>query len=137
MMSSSRSGFLCNAITKQRFPLVVKPPWYTPFLINSPGTGHRIAGEVYQIEDKTLQELDIFEKVPAYYLRIPIELDEIEEGIKLSAFAYFKTEVTADLFELPMMSSYQDDRYVPRSKRNLPEYVHVNPTAPMMASASQ
>ena len=48
--------FICSATTKDKYPLVVGTDYHIPFLLNQPGTGHQIMGEVYEV-DKQLKEL--------------------------------------------------------------------------------
>jgi len=79
--------FLGEAITCEKYPMVLsKSGWY-PYLIEKPGVGYRIKGEVYKITPKILKILDKVEEVPHYFYRkkICIEIN----GKKTIAWTYF------------------------------------------------
>ena len=40
-----------------------------PYLLDMPGTGHNICGEVYEVDEKMLGKLDELEDHPTYYER--------------------------------------------------------------------
>ena len=40
-----------------------------PYLLDKPGTGHNICGEVYEVDEKMLGKLDELEDHPTYYER--------------------------------------------------------------------
>lgn len=40
-----------------------------PYLINKPGSGNNIHGEVYEVDENMLKNLDILEDHPKYYQR--------------------------------------------------------------------
>ena len=42
-----------------------------PYLIDKPGSGNNIHGEVYEVDEKMLKNLDILEDHPNYYQRRP------------------------------------------------------------------
>lgn len=108
--------FLGTAITKHRFPLVVGGPNFTPYLINQPGTGYHIKGEIYKLNEMQFREMDAFEKVPEYYHRLPIELQNW--NLDKECYTYFKTEVNNHFLSLPMLNDYPlDNRYIPSWKR--------------------
>lgn len=82
--------------TKQPFPLYVarlpnedRAPW----LVHSPGEGHQVSGQVFEVDEATLLAMDVFEEVgvPTGYLRVEIELDAGPgEATPLRAHAYMK-----------------------------------------------
>ncbi|KAM4795507.1 gamma-glutamylaminecyclotransferase [Rhinophrynus dorsalis] len=55
--------------TVDKYPLVIAEKANIPFLLNVPGTGHHIAGEIYSVDDQLLQFLDEFESCPHMYQR--------------------------------------------------------------------
>lgn len=71
--------FLGPAETLPQYDLVQID--YYPALV--PGGTGKVMGELYQVDDATLQRLDELEEVPAYYVRERIELVDGR-----SAFAY-------------------------------------------------
>lgn len=82
--------------TRQAYPLYVarlpkedRAPW----LVDLPGQGPRVVGQVFQVEPAVLQAMDEFEEVgrPTGYVRAPVDLEALgEPGAELRAFAYFK-----------------------------------------------
>ena len=42
-----------------------------PYLIDKPGSGNTIHGEVYEVDENMLKNLDILEDHPNYYQRRP------------------------------------------------------------------
>lgn len=62
----STSTKVCTAITVESFPLVVGQS-YVPYLLGDlPGVGHPIVGEVWEVDNVTLQNLD--EYLPTIYV---------------------------------------------------------------------
>lgn len=53
-----------KATTVRKFPLLIASRYNVPYLLHKPGTGHRIHGEVYDVDDKLLEFLDKFENHP-------------------------------------------------------------------------
>ena len=69
--------FLGNALTCDKYPMIVsKSGWY-PYLLDKKGEGKKVKGEVYKISPKLLKTLDRLEEVPHYYKRkkICVKLD--------------------------------------------------------------
>ncbi len=81
------SKFLGNALTCDKYPMILsKSGWY-PYLIEKKGVGFRIKGEVYEISPKLMKILDRVEEAPFYYYRkqIPVCLN----GKTIKAWVYF------------------------------------------------
>jgi len=84
--------------TRQRFPFYVvrlanedRAPW----LIDKPGNGYRVTGQVFEVDSAGLQALDRFEEVglPTGYVRVPIELEAVDDARPpLRAHVYMKQE---------------------------------------------
>lgn len=60
---------MCSGKTDIKFPLIVATKYNVPFLLNVPGTGHNVHGEIYSIDDTMLSNLDELEDYPALYDR--------------------------------------------------------------------
>lgn len=54
--------FIAKARTLRKFPLTIGSEYNTPYLLFKPGLGHRISGEVFEVEK--LAVLDHFEDYP-------------------------------------------------------------------------
>ena len=79
--------------TIEKYPLVLCGERYVPCLIYSPGDGHHVEGELYEVDDKCLNRLDALERIQHSdgYRRfvIPVSSSErINQGFK-QALAYF------------------------------------------------
>lgn len=72
-----------------RLPLEDRAPW----LMNQPGQGHCVVGEVYEVDTSLLPAMDRFEEVglPTGYERVAIDLEPADhDGPRLRAQAYLK-----------------------------------------------
>ena len=79
--------YLGKAITKEAYPLIAPKVWY-PYLIDAPGEGEQVKGELYEVDLSTLKQLDRLEEYPRYYTRKTIDVID-EEGKSHKALAYF------------------------------------------------
>lgn len=61
-----------------KLPLVVATKYNIPFLLNVPGSGHRISGEVYEVDDQMLLNLDDLEDYPKLYKRVSVDIKTSE-----------------------------------------------------------
>ena len=84
--------------TRQPYPFyVVKLPNEdrAPWLVNRPGQGLRVSGQVFEVEAQTLRTLDAFEEVntPTGYVRIELELEDVDDGsVVIRAQAFLRPE---------------------------------------------
>ncbi|XP_062213930.1 putative gamma-glutamylcyclotransferase At3g02910 [Phragmites australis] len=84
------ASFVGAATTASRLPLVCGP-YRVPFLLNLPGSGHRVAGELYAVTPRGLARLDELEGVSrAHYEQLPVTVDLAEGGCaRVDALAYY------------------------------------------------
>lgn len=71
-LTDTKNGFatfVCSARTDTSFPLLIGTRFNIPFLLNVPGVGHEISGEIYEIDEKMLHSLDELEDYPKLYDR--------------------------------------------------------------------
>ncbi|KAL9664808.1 hypothetical protein QQ045_020216 [Rhodiola kirilowii] len=86
LISDKDATFLGPHKTSTSFPLIIGPHGI-PYLINIPGSGFRVAGELYFVTDKALARLDELEGVGiGHYERLPVVVDGV---MKVEAEAYF------------------------------------------------
>ncbi len=86
-----RAKFLGEAITCDKYPMILsKSKWY-PYLIERKNQGYYIKGEAYKVSSCLLKLLDRVEEAPHYYYRkkICIKID----GKKYKAWTYFVRKV--------------------------------------------
>ncbi|KAM7365549.1 hypothetical protein PAMP_016466 [Pampus punctatissimus] len=132
---NGRAEFLASACTTQKYPLVIAGTYNIPFLLNIPGQGHRVHGEIYKVDEQMLKFLDDFESVPTMYQRTLVKLEvkewlgqtEGEErtspGCITEAFVYSTTTYKPDWPSLPSYESYDSYgdhglQYVTREARD-------------------
>ncbi|XP_071321068.1 gamma-glutamylaminecyclotransferase-like isoform X1 [Trachinotus anak] len=116
--TNGKAEFLASACTIEKYPLVIAGKYNIPFLLNIPGQGHRVQGEIYKVDDTMLKFLDDFEGVPTMYQRTLVSLEvkqwlgqtEGEEtpslGSITEAFVYSTTSYQPDWPSLPSYESY-------------------------------
>ena len=75
------------ARTCNRFPLVLWTQFRIPFVLNCPGLGHCIKGELYAVNEAQLLALDRLENHPSHYTRCDIHV-KLESGEIQQAQAY-------------------------------------------------
>jgi gamma-glutamylaminecyclotransferase len=53
-----------------------------PWLVNNPGQGVQVLGQVFEVDDATLRSMDAFEEVgvPTGYVRLELELESADQG---------------------------------------------------------
>lgn len=81
------SEFIGKARSRDSYPMVCSNGIY-PYLIEKPGEGHNIRGEVYRIDPGVLRILDRLEGYPDYYYREEIMVS-LESHETLLALTYF------------------------------------------------
>lgn len=113
--ANGKAKFLASARTTREYPLVIASKYNVPFLLNIPGKGHRVEGEIYRVDDQMLTFLDDFETVPTMYQRTLFKLEVLEcadgvEGLKVGsvtdAFVYSTETYQPDWLSLPTYESY-------------------------------
>ncbi|XP_075708563.1 protein O-mannosyl-transferase TMTC4 isoform X3 [Rhinoderma darwinii] len=104
--------------TIDKYPLVIAQEANIPFLMNVPGTGHHIAGEIYSVDDQMLQFLDEFESCPDMYQRTIKRIEIVEWGGKddspeeraaanaIECFVYSTTSYQPEWLNLPHFDCY-------------------------------
>ncbi|XP_068124096.1 gamma-glutamylaminecyclotransferase [Hyperolius riggenbachi] len=104
--------------TEDKYPLVIAEKANVPFLLEVPGTGHRIAGEIYMVDDQMLQFLDEFESCPDMYQRTIKRIEILEWGGKedspeerpaantIECFVYSTTSYKAEWLNLTYHDCY-------------------------------
>ncbi|XP_043854774.1 gamma-glutamylaminecyclotransferase isoform X1 [Dromiciops gliroides] len=137
-MTSSTNGiaeFQGRGRTADLYPLVIGSKHNIPYLLNVPGKGHHVTGEIYSVDDQMLQFLDEFEGCPDTYQRTPVRIEILEWEGKSSApeerpavnsimecFVYSTTTYPPEWINLPYYDNYDSFgkhglRYNPRENR--------------------
>lgn len=81
-------------ITQQRLPLYLVGERHSPWLINAPGQGYQVAGQVFRVDQAALDQIDALERInePDGYRRLSIAVVARDSANKASGavFAYLK-----------------------------------------------
>lgn len=82
-------------VTVKAFPLYVIGPFALPWLVNEPGRGHRIRGQLFEVDDEVLAAMDVLERVndDHWYTRRELEVAPLPGGHAVRALAYFGSAV--------------------------------------------
>lgn len=68
-IENGTASFVGCGRTTQKFPLVIATRYNVPFLLDLPGTGKIVHGEVYAVDEAKLAHLDVLEEYPTFYSR--------------------------------------------------------------------
>lgn len=81
-------------VTVERFPLYLVGARFSPWLMSSPGAGHNVAGQVFEVDPATLAQMDALERIDETdgYRRASIDVvpRTMPLGLRLSVFGYLK-----------------------------------------------
>ncbi|XP_042189731.1 protein O-mannosyl-transferase TMTC4 isoform X3 [Callorhinchus milii] len=114
---NGKAVYYGKGVTDEKYPLVIASKYNIPYLLNIPGSGQNIAGEIYTVDDKLLQFLDEFEGCPDHYQRIPTSiriqecaqentLSSKTENTILKCFMYSKSSYQQEWLNLPFHNNY-------------------------------
>ncbi|SFM75452.1 gamma-glutamylcyclotransferase family protein [Variovorax sp. OV329] len=78
-------------VTRERYPLYLVGERHSPWLVDRPGEGERVAGQVFEVSEEALAAMDALERIhaPDGYRRLRITV-EAERGGTFEVFAYLK-----------------------------------------------
>ena len=81
-------------ITVERYPLYLVGERFSPWLVDEAGEGHRVVGQVFEVDQATLDAMDVLERVaqPDGYRRLTVAVEALEgePGARLTVQAYLK-----------------------------------------------
>ncbi|KAG5666712.1 hypothetical protein PVAND_014727 [Polypedilum vanderplanki] len=106
--SNGYSKFITIGETIVSFPLVVATRYNIPFLLNRPGMGNQISGEIFEVDEKMFAVLDKLEDYPSWYDR---EIQEINaNGEKIPCWIYTLKIFPEKMLQLPYLRSYENTK---------------------------
>ncbi|XP_047484468.1 putative gamma-glutamylcyclotransferase CG2811 isoform X1 [Penaeus chinensis] len=103
---NGESKLVGKATTQERYPLVIASKFNIPFLLAVPGKGEQIEGEVYEVDEKMMSNLDILEDHPKLYERKKNKMTLEATGEVVECWIYLLHKYRPDLLDLPMLKSY-------------------------------
>ncbi|XP_018320161.1 putative gamma-glutamylcyclotransferase CG2811 isoform X2 [Agrilus planipennis] len=111
--SKDESGyhkFLCTAETTEKYPLIIATKYNIPFILHAPGNGFFIKGEVYEVDEKVLKNLDILEEHPDYYEREKRNVRSLNGDDEImNVWIYFIKRFKPELLNNPMYDNYSSN----------------------------
>lgn len=109
----SCARFLGAYRTRERYPMLIAGPWFAPMMLDEPGAGFQVVGELYEVDDRAIPALDRLESVgrPGH-LRKVIEVEPAEGGSPCPALAYMKARELADPAHSDYLQIYEDRRFI-------------------------
>lgn len=84
-----------DVVTAQPYPLYIIGPMCLPWLLDRPGEGVPVVGQLFEVDDETLAAMDRLERIddPQWYLRGRIQVQpHLGGGAPLQAWVYFGGE---------------------------------------------
>ena len=79
-------------LTKKRYPLYLIGDRYAPWLVLDEGNGHQIRGQVFEVDDVVLADMDELERINQEdgYRRVELTVISEESGEEMTVFVYGK-----------------------------------------------
>ena len=100
------------------YPMLIAKPFFGPVMLDQPGTGLQVRGELFEVADERLPVLDELEAVgsPGSF-RGSLEVEPVGGGLRLRAIGFMKDESWLDPVHSGFLADYQDRRFVPPEQR--------------------
>jgi len=115
--------YWCKATTTTKMPLVIGTRYNIPFLINKPGIGGYVTGEIYEVDDQMMHILDNLEDCQRIYKRaVQIMNMGIDEG-KVPCNVFLLDKYPEHLLDLPFITEYKNSAEHPYIKKALRKHV--------------
>lgn len=111
------SQYLGNVVTAVPYPLYIAGSFFGPMMLDKPGEGLPVEGELFEVSEDSLPKLDELEDVGEEgSFRSAIHITGSGSGTG-TALCYFKSEIWLDLLHSGLLSDYQDRRFIPPWER--------------------
>lgn len=100
-------GTTCDA-----YPLVLHGEDFRPVLVEARGQGYLVAGELYRVDNQTLDALDCLERINDHdgYRRRRLTITD-DQGQRHSAWVYMKPSAWVDDVRSDLMAAFDDERH--------------------------
>ena len=78
--------------TKEKYPLYLVGERYSPWLVLKAGVGHPVKGQVFEVTDDVLAEMDALERITAVdgYRKVSLPVVCLQSGDDMTVLAYGK-----------------------------------------------
>ncbi|WP_394180281.1 gamma-glutamylcyclotransferase family protein [Marinomonas posidonica] len=96
--------FRTEFVSQRAFLLYLVGERYSPWLILTPGLGHAIKGQVFEVTDEVLREMDLLERVNEIegYQRAEIDVVCQQTGEVFRVFVYIKPSLSLSVHDIRM-----------------------------------
>lgn len=111
--TNGRARFIAQGRTTERYPLIIATRYNIPFLLDVPGKGHFVVGEIYEIDDRMLGRLDVLEDYPKLYDRRPEMIRNEETNTVESCLIYLMRSFPKRLLDKPLLEEYRNSAEKP------------------------
>jgi gamma-glutamylaminecyclotransferase len=104
--------------TVEPYPLYIAKPFYGPMMLDRPGEGLIVQGELYEADEERLALIDQLEDVgqPGSF-RSKIRVETAGGGEQIEAVGFMKDESWLEPLHSGLLSDYQDRRFIPPWQR--------------------
>jgi gamma-glutamylaminecyclotransferase len=114
----SGAAYLGPCQTVKPYPLYIARSFYGPVMLDRPGEGLVVQGELYEADEARLRLIDQLEDVgqPGSF-RAKSVVRMLGDGAVLEAVSFLKDESWLEPLHSGYLSDYQDRRFVPAWER--------------------
>ena len=110
--------YLGDVETIRPYPLYIAGSFFGPMMLDRPGEGLKVRGELFEFEEDRLPVLDELEDVGQEgSFRTTVEVTPVDGGIPIEAIGFMKTETWLDPLHTDFIADYQDRRFMPPWER--------------------
>jgi gamma-glutamylaminecyclotransferase len=113
-LALSKAQFLGTVQTAQAYPLMIAADFFGPMMLDRPGEGLVVHGELYAVKHDQLPVLDRLEDLGASgSFRTTLQVEPEGGGLRQEAIGYMKDESWLKPLHTGYLSNYQDRRFIP------------------------
>jgi gamma-glutamylaminecyclotransferase len=107
---------LCRTV--EPYPMLIARDFFGPVMLDRPGQGLQVEGELYEVDEDRLKVLDQLEGVgdPSSF-RSGVLVEPKDGGIREIAVGFMKSEDWLHPVHSGFLSDYQDRRFIPPWQR--------------------
>jgi len=106
--------YLGTCRTVALYPLYIAQEFYGPVMLDRPGEGLQVHGELFEVAEERLPTLDELESVGSKgSFRSNVEVEPVGGGLRVHAIGFMKDESWLEPLHSDCISDYQDRRFVP------------------------
>lgn len=111
--------FLGNYQTVEPYPLYIAREFFGPMMLDRPGEGLVVQGELYLADDQRLDLIDELEDTSkSGSFRTDLIVEPVGGGVRLKSSGYMKDESWLIPLHSGYLSDYQDRRFIPPWERS-------------------